>query len=65
MDMSFALQALSTQYLLGKKLEPAVHNVPGDIDRYVAELKLNAMGIEIDDLTPRQAEYLEAWEEGT
>lgn len=65
MDMSFSLQALSTKYLLNQELKPEVHKVPDEIDRYVAELKLKAMGIEIDDLTPRQKEYLEAWEEGT
>jgi len=67
MDMSFANQALSCEYLVkdGKSLEPNVYVVPGHIDRQVAELKLKAMGIEIDELTPEQIEYLNSWEMGT
>jgi len=65
MDMSFALQSQSAKYLLENKLENEVYLVPEEIDRNVAELKLNAMNIEIDELTPRQVEYLENWEEGT
>ena len=67
MDMSFANQALSAEYLVkeGKNLKPDVYVVPEDIDRKVAELKLKAMGIEIDELTPEQVEYLNSWEMGT
>jgi len=65
MDMSFALQSQSAKYLLENKLENEVYLVPEEIDRNVAELKLKAMNIEIDELTQRQVEYLENWEEGT
>ncbi len=67
MDMSFANQALSAEYLVkeGKTLRPDVYVVPGHIDRHVAELKLKAMEIEIDELTPEQIEYLNSWEMGT
>jgi len=67
MDMSFANQALSTEYLLlhGKELEKKVYSVPQDIDREIARLKLQAMGINIDVLTPEQISYLNSWQEGT
>lgn len=67
MDMSFANQALSAEYLVkeGKNLKPDVYVVPGSIDRRVAELKLKALGIKIDKLTPEQVEYLNSWEIGT
>ncbi len=67
MDMSFANQALSAEYLVkeGKNLKPDVYVVPEHLDRKVAELKLKAMGIEIDELTPEQVEYLNSWEMGT
>lgn len=67
MDMSFANQALSAEYLVkeGKNLKPNVYVVPEHLDRKVAELKLKAMGIEIDELTPEQVEYLNSWEMGT
>jgi adenosylhomocysteinase len=67
MDMSFANQALSAEYLVkeGKELEPKVYVVPEDIDRSVAAMKLKAMGIEIDSLTPEQVKYLNSWEMGT
>jgi len=67
MDMSFANQALSTEYLLrhGKELEKKVYSVPQDIDREIARLKLQAMGINIDVLTPEQVSYLNSWQEGT
>jgi adenosylhomocysteinase len=65
MDMSFAMQALSSQYLLENKLEPGVYKTPDEKDYEVARLKLKAMEIEIDSLTERQCEYLEGWEEGT
>lgn len=66
MDMSFANQALCIEYLAkGKKLAPKVYPVPKDIDAEVGRLKLLAMGIQIDSLTPAQKRYLESWEAGT
>jgi len=65
MDLSFAMQALSAKYLLDNDLEVGVYKTLDETDRYVAELKLQAMGIEIDELTPQQEEYLEGWEHGT
>lgn len=67
MDMSFANQALSAEYMLknNSKLEKKVYSVPDDIDREIARLKLDAMGINIDVLTPEQVAYLNSWEEGT
>jgi len=67
MDMSFANQALCLEYIVKNrgKLKPKVYPVPEDIDKQVARLKLNSMGIEIDSLTPEQKEYLASWEEGT
>ncbi|HZU18233.1 MAG TPA: adenosylhomocysteinase, partial [Candidatus Dormibacteraeota bacterium] len=67
MDMSFANQALSLEYLVrhAGELERRVHEVPAEIDGEVARLKLQAMGIEIDTLTEEQRRYLESWEEGT
>jgi len=67
MDMSFANQALAVEYLArgGRGLAPAVHPVPGEIDAAVAELKLAAMGITLDALTPEQRRYLASWSEGT
>ncbi len=67
MDMSFANQALSVEYLIknADKLEKKVYGVPADIDREIARLKLDAMGVQIDLLTPEQVKYLNSWEEGT
>ncbi len=67
MDMSFANQALSAEYLVNnhKNLKPKVYKVPDELDFEVAKLKLNAMGIKIDNLTPEQKEYLSSWEHGT
>jgi len=67
MDMSFANQALSAEYLVGhaRELQPSVYPVPDDIDREIARLKLAAMHIAIDSLTAEQAEYLGGWESGT
>jgi adenosylhomocysteinase len=65
MDMSFAMQALSAKYLTENKVEVGVHKTPDETDRYVAELKLNAMNIEIDELTSKQVNYMNNWEEGT
>lgn len=67
MDMSFANQALCSEYIVknGPKLEKRVYSVPQEIDNSIARLKLQAMGVEIDALTPEQAKYLESWTEGT
>ncbi len=67
MDMSFANQALCLEYMVKNKerLEPKIYPVPEEIDRQVARLKLNSMGIDIDSLTPEQKEYLTSWEQGT
>jgi len=65
MDMSFSMQALSAKYLLNADLKNNVYKSPDKIDNYIAELKLKAMNIEIDDLSPDQIQYLENWEEGT
>ncbi len=67
MDMSFADQALCLEYLVKNrgKLKPMVYAVPEDIDKKVARLKLAAMGITIDSLTPAQKKYLSSWQEGT
>ncbi len=67
MDMSFANQALSAEYLVkhGKTLPKNVFAVPTEIDKEIARLKLEAMGITIDRLTPEQEAYLASWEEGT
>ncbi|TKY91291.1 MAG: adenosylhomocysteinase, partial [Candidatus Methanomarinus sp.] len=65
MDMSFADQALSVEYIAKNKLTPGVHPVPEDIDKKVASLKLMVMGIEIDELKSHQIEYMEGWEVGT
>ncbi|OLC23317.1 MAG: adenosylhomocysteinase [Actinobacteria bacterium 13_1_20CM_2_65_11] len=67
MDMSFANQALCAEYIAdnASKLERRVYDVPEDIDKEVARLKLKAMGIAIDTLTEEQKRYLSSWEEGT
>ena len=67
MDMSFANQALSVEWLVAHQAElgPQVYPVPEDIDHEVARLKLQAMGVGIDVLTPEQEEYLRSWEQGT
>ncbi|MDF1533591.1 MAG: adenosylhomocysteinase [Methanosarcinaceae archaeon] len=65
MDMSFANQALCVRYIAENKLVNGVHAVPHDLDMYVAKLKLEAMGIEIDELTSEQSEYMCGWECGT
>lgn len=67
MDMSFANQALSAEYIYknGKKLEKKVYSVPEEIDREIARLKLETMGIKIDKLTKEQSKYLHSWQEGT
>ncbi|HJV04588.1 MAG TPA: adenosylhomocysteinase [Actinomycetota bacterium] len=67
MDMSFANQALSVEWIVrnAEGLENAVHPVQPEIDSEVARLKLQSMGIDIDELTPEQEAYLRSWEEGT
>ena len=67
MDMSFAVQALATEWVVNRrgKLETRVHNVPHEVDEYVAALKLQTMGIAIDTLTKEQAKYLASSEMGT
>ena len=67
MDMSFANQALCMEYIVKNrgKLETKVYPVPEEIDKQVARLKLDSMGIDIDTLTPEQEKYLHSWQEGT
>ncbi len=67
MDMSFANQALAAEYAIANAatLERKVYDVPDDIDREIARLKLETMGIAIDELTEEQAKYLASWDEGT
>jgi adenosylhomocysteinase len=67
MDMSFANQALSVEYLVksSRRLEKKVYRVPEEIDAEIARLKLRSMGIGIDRLTPEQSRYLASWQEGT
>lgn len=67
MDMSFANQALAAEYMVknASKMEKRVYSVPAEIDAEIAKLKLLAMGVKIDDLTPAQQKYLNSWEEGT
>ncbi|MFZ9249995.1 MAG: adenosylhomocysteinase [Candidatus Nanopelagicaceae bacterium] len=67
MDMSFSDQALTAEWLVrtAKTLTPGDHNVPTEIDKEVAKLKLKSLGAEIDTLTPEQVEYLNSWEHGS
>ncbi len=67
MDMSFANQALSLEYVArhGKELDRGVHRLPEELDREIARLKLEGMGLRIDDLSEEQRRYLTSWEEGT
>jgi adenosylhomocysteinase len=67
MDMSFADQALSAEWVAKNHatLEKRVYDVPDEIDREVAKLKLATLGLEIDTLTPEQERYLSSWREGT
>src|SRR5216110_3206240 len=67
MDMSFANQALSVEYLVKNKgkLDPGVHLLPPEVDIEIASLKLRALGLSIDSLTAEQLEYLSSWETGT
>lgn len=67
MDMSFANQALACEYLVKNKgkLAPGIHSIPVEIDKEIARLKLQAMGVAIDTLTPEQIEYINSWTSGT
>ncbi|MGD0566244.1 MAG: adenosylhomocysteinase [Candidatus Goldiibacteriota bacterium] len=67
MDMSFANQAKGAEYMVKNhaNLEKKVYNVPEDIDRKIAEIKLKSMGVELEKLTPEQEKYLNSWQEGT
>lgn len=67
MDLSFAVQALSVEYLAkhGKELKAGVHDVPTSIDEFIARLKLESVGAGVDDLTPEQIEYMGSWNHGT
>ena len=67
MDMSFANQALSAEYMVKNhsQLENRVYSVPEDLDKQVARMKLESMGVKIDRLTPEQEHYLSSWSEGT
>jgi adenosylhomocysteinase len=67
MDMSFANQALAAEYMVknAMTLEKRVYSVPAEVDAEIARIKLDAMGIKIDQLTPEQIKYLNSWEEGT
>lgn len=67
MDMSFANQALSVEFIIkeGKYLKPDVYDVPYEIDRTVARLKLDTMGVRIDTMTKEQEAYVKGWSEGT
>jgi adenosylhomocysteinase len=67
MDMSFANQALGLEYLLAhaKELKPNVYPIPAALDAEIARLKLEALGVRIDTLTPEQVAYLASWQQGT
>lgn len=67
MDMSFANQALGSEYMLkhAKELQPKVYTIPAEIDKDIARLKLKSMDIRIDTLTSEQEQYLNSWESGT
>ena len=67
MDMSFANQALAAEYMVknADQLQNKVYGVPEEIDREIARIKLEAMGVQIDTLTEEQVKYLNSWEEGT
>jgi len=67
MDMSFANQAMACEYLVKNKgkLAPGLHSIPVEVDKEIARLKLQAMGISVDTLTPEQVEYINSWTSGT
>jgi adenosylhomocysteinase len=67
MDQSFGVQAVSVRELIenGDDYEPGVHDVPDELDKEVAEIKLEAEGVAFDDLSETQAEYMDSWQHGT
>jgi adenosylhomocysteinase len=67
MDMSFANQALAAEFMVknAANLEKRVYSIPAEVDAEIARIKLSAMGVKIDNLTPEQVKYLNSWEEGT
>ncbi|NQT33934.1 adenosylhomocysteinase [bacterium] len=65
MDMSFAVQALTSEYVMKNDISLGVHPVPDQIDDTVSRLKLKALGISLEELTPKQKKYLASWQEGT
>ena len=67
MDLSFAVQALGVEYIAknGKNMSPGVHDIPSEIDEYIARLKLAAVGATIDELSGSQKEYMCSWNHGT
>src|SRR4029077_12549230 len=67
MDMSFANQALASEYLVKNpsQRQKRVYSVPEPIDRQIAKLKIESMGVHVDKLTPEQEHYLASWNEGT
>jgi len=67
MDQSFGIQAVAARELVerGGAYEPGVHEVPDGLDREVAEIKLDAEGVDIDDLSDEQDEYMNSWQHGT
>jgi adenosylhomocysteinase len=67
MDMSFANQAVAAEYILKNrgKLQNRVYKVPEDLDKRIAAVKLQTLGIKIDKLTPEQAAYISSWQHGT
>ncbi len=67
MDMSFANQALGSEYMLkhAQEMQPHVYTLPTELDKEIARLKLQAMGVQVDTLTPEQDKYLNSWESGT
>jgi adenosylhomocysteinase len=67
MDMSFANQALSAEYLMKNqgKLAPEIHLLPKEVDVEIARIKLAAMKVRIDELTPEMIEYTNSWQIGT
>jgi adenosylhomocysteinase len=64
MDMSFAIQSMSLKYLLenSQNMVPGLYEVPAEIDNQVSRIKLDAMGLKVDTLTPDQVQYLNGWE---
>jgi adenosylhomocysteinase len=67
MDMSFSIQALCLEYIdmSAQTLEPEVYDVPDHLDKLVADIKLQTLGVKIDKLTKEQQAYIRSWKEGT